>query len=107
MRADCVTDTEDETEANPIVPVTVCVADAMPEIEAIFDTLGRVDAENDIVGVGDDCVVAVAMPPVNEAMDDTVRYTVSDAAYDTVTLDDNVCTIDCEEDGVRFAVPEN
>ena len=62
----------------------------MSEIEAIFDTLDKDEADNDIVGVSDDSVVTEAIP-VNE----------------TVALDDTVCTVDSEEDGVRFAVPEN
>lgn len=92
MRADCDTDTDDEMEAKPTVPVTDCDTDAIaPVIETIFVTLERGDAENDVAGVGDALVVTVAIPPVT----------------DTIPLDDTVCTVDSEEDGVKFEVPEN
>ncbi len=104
---DCVTDTDDETEANPSVSVTVCDNDAMAERVTIFDALERGDADDDSVGVIDDSAVTVAIPPVNEAIDDMVLYTVCDAVYETVTLNDSVCTVDIEDDGVRFEVPEN
>jgi hypothetical protein len=103
---DCVTDTDDETEANPSVSVTVCVTDAITEIETIVDTLERGDADDDSVGVNDDSVVTVAMPPVNVAMDDMVLNTVCDPVYETVTLNDSVCSLDSEDDGVRFEVSD-
>lgn len=92
-------------EAKPTVPVTVCDTDIMLEIETIFDTLERGDAENDVAGDKEGKFETVAI--VNEAIDVTVCETVGDAVYETVTLDDNVCTVDGEGDGVRIEVPEN